>query len=97
MTPRKAAVLLCHLPRGASVWIHQGGAMALSDETEAVFILEHVMNMQAWGKAPRSKRGKKPEMRPYPKALFEEDNKRAEFERNAKAFRRKYGTPKKLL
>lgn len=93
MTPRKAAVLLCHLPRGAQVWKHLGGGMAITDEAEGIFILEHNMNMQTWGKAPKGKRGKKPDMRPYPQAIFEEDKKRARFERNAAAWRRKYGKP----
>lgn len=48
------------------------------------------MNMQAWGKAPRNKRGAQPKMRPYPEPLFEADKKQAEFERNAAAFRRKH-------
>lgn len=97
MTPRKAAVLLIHLPRGASVWKHMGGAMAITDETEAAWLLEHTLQMQSWGQAPKSKRGKQPEMRPYPPPLFEADKKKREFERNAEAWRRKYGRPDKVL
>lgn len=90
LTPRKAAVLLLHLPRGAAVWRHTGGAGAITDEVEGIWQLEHNMNMQAWGKAPRNKRGAQPKMRPYPEPLFEADKKQAEFERNAAAFRRKH-------
>lgn len=90
MTTRKAAVLLLHLPRGAAVWRHTGGAGAISDEVESVWELQHMMNMQSWGKAPRSKRGAKPKPREYPKALFEEDKKREAFERNAAAWKRKH-------
>lgn len=75
------------------MWVHAGGAMAITAETEGEYLLEHNMNMQAWGKAPRSKRGKKPEMRPYPKPLYEADQKRQYLLKNAEAWRRKYGRP----
>lgn len=90
LTPRKAAVLLVHLPRGASVWIHAGGPGAITDETESAWILEHTMLMQQWGQAPKNKRGKAPKMREYPKPLFESDKKAEQFERNAAAWKRKY-------
>lgn len=90
MTPRKAANLLVHLPRGAAVWIHAGGAGAITDETEASWLLEHTLQMQAWGQAPKNKRGPAPKMREYPKPLFEMDKKAAEFERNAAAWRKKH-------
>lgn len=90
LTTRKAAVLLMHLPRGANVWRHTGGAGAIGDEVEALWSVEHTLVMQAWGQAPRSKRGAKPKPREYPKPLFEADRKREQFERNAAAFRRKH-------
>lgn len=67
--------------------------MAVSEETQMIYALEHLLNMQSWGKAPKSKRGPKPKPREFPKPLFEEDKKRQQFERNAAAWRRKYGKP----
>lgn len=93
LSTRKAAVLLIHLPRGASIYRHMGGAMAITDETEASWLVEHTLRMQAWGQAPKSKRGKQPEMRAYPGPLFEGDKKKRDFEKNAEAWRRKYGKP----
>lgn len=85
--------MLIHLPRGASVYKHMGGAMAITDETEAAWVLDHTLQMQSWGQAPKTKRGQPPKMRDYPKPLFDADNKKREFERNAEAWRRKYGRP----
>lgn len=90
LTTRKAAVLLAHLPRGAAVWRHTGGPGAIGDDVEAVWEVQHTMTMQAWGKAPRNKRGAKPKPREYPKPLFEADRKAEQFERNAAAWKRKH-------
>lgn len=88
--------MLCHLPRGASVWQHMGGGMAVTEETQMMYALEHTMLMQSWSKAPRSKRGKKPEARSFPPPLFEADEKKKDFARKAEAWRRKYGKPDEL-
>ena len=93
LTTRKAAILLCHLPRGAQVWLHAGGGMAVTEEVQEMYSLQHLIIMQSWAKAPKSKRGAKPKPREFPKPLFEEDEKRKRFERNAEAWRRKYGKP----
>lgn len=70
--------------------------MAITEETQMMYSLEHVMLMQSWAKAPKTKRGKKPEPRDFPPPLFESDRKKKQFEQNAEAWRRKYGQPKEL-
>ena len=70
--------------------------MAVSEETQMMYALEHLMLMQSWAKAPKSKRGKKPTPRAFPEPLFAEDKKRQHFERNAAAWRRKYGKPEQV-
>ena len=72
------------------MWKHTGGAGAITDEVEAMWEVQHTMIMQAWGQAPRAKRGAKPKPREYPPPLFEADRKRAAFERNAAAWKRKH-------
>lgn len=67
--------------------------MAVTEETQELYSTQHLMIMQAWGKSPKNKRGPKPKPREFPKPLFEEDHKRQQFERNAAAWRRKYGKP----
>lgn len=87
ITARKLAVCLMYLPRGASLWQCIGGANAITAETESLWLLEHTTTMIAHSKA--GGKGKKPEMRPYPKGLEEILEKQDHKVSQAEAFRRK--------
>lgn len=64
MTPRKAAVLATNLPAGAQTWVDFGGAMAVTPEAEAVYLLEGSMHHVAW--LFGGKNGPAPQVREYP-------------------------------
>ncbi|MFF0942688.1 hypothetical protein ACFYE2_00460 [Kocuria sp. CPCC 205300] len=61
---RRVAVLVENLPRGAESWVAHGGPMAVSEATEATYVLESTLNHVAW--LFGGKNGPAPEMREYP-------------------------------
>lgn len=64
MTARKAGVLAVNLPPGAQTWVDFGGAMAVTPEAEATYVLENVLATLWWLHA--GKKGERPQMRDYP-------------------------------
>lgn len=94
MAPRRAARLTMHLPRGARVWQEIGGAKAITAEVEALWAMEYQQLAIAWAQGGGN--GPKPKPRPTPKGNIEERadraKRRAELERKAAAFNRRYRT-----
>jgi hypothetical protein len=76
------------LPRGARTWEAVGGAGAVTAEVDAAWLVEHALytiaHAQAGGK------GKKPEHRPYPPGLLEQQQKAATATSRAEAFKAKH-------
>jgi hypothetical protein len=85
---RKVSVLATNLPRASAVGVRLGGAAAISEETEASWLVEtalyKIAHAQAGGK------GKAPEMRDYPLGVAELAAKETFTESRAEAFRRKH-------
>lgn len=85
---RKVSVLAAHLPRGGAVGARLGGAAAISEETEAAWLVEtalyRISHAEGGGK------GKAPEMRPYPPGVAEQAVKQDYAASRAEAFRRKH-------
>ena len=69
ITPRKVAVLVANMPRGAATWRAVGGEMAITDETEAGFLIEWTLRQLWWVYGGKS--GPAPEFRDYP-ALWDD-------------------------
>lgn len=92
-TPRRIASLVAWLPRGARVWQMLGGRNAVTRETEAIMGLETTELSIAWSRGGR--KGQQPTGRDFPLGVDEMNEKNTYVERNAAAWRRKYGNPKK--
>lgn len=76
-----------YMPRGANVWKCVGGALAVTDQVEAVWMLEHTTVSIAHQKA--GGKGKKPEMRKFPLGWDELEAKTDYTLTQAEAFRAK--------
>ena len=85
ITPRRVAVLVSNLPRGAQTWIWVGGPMAVTAEAEATYALEYAMVMIAYHQG--GAKGKKPEMREYPEGLRVQEDREASMIQKARAWR----------
>lgn len=83
ITPRKVAVLVANMPRGAETWRAVGGEMAITDETEAGFLIEWTLRQWAWVQGGKS--GAAPEFRDYPPLWDESTRTPAESKRETKA------------
>jgi len=85
---REVSVLATNLPRASAVGVRLGGAAAISEETEASWLVEtalyKIAHAQAGGK------GKAPEMREYPLGVAEQAEKENFAVSRAEAFRRKH-------
>lgn len=88
LSVRKASVLAANLPRGGAVGARIGGAMAVTGEVEASWILENTMMRIAHGQS--GGKGKAPEMRDYPPGAAEQAKKTEYTQSRAEAFRRKH-------
>lgn len=69
-----------------------GGPLAVTRETEAILGLEATELGIMWNKGGR--KGKPPEARPFPLGADEMEKQSSFTERNAAAWRRKYGNKK---
>jgi hypothetical protein len=69
LSPRRVAVLVMNLPRGAQTWQALGGRGAITSETEAGWLIELALYSIAHGQA--GSKGDRPELRPYPLGLEE--------------------------
>jgi hypothetical protein len=85
---RKVSVLASHLPRGSAVGTRLGGAAAVSEETEASWLVETALYKIAHAEA--GGKGKAPEMREYPLGVAEQAEKNNYAVSRAEAFRRKH-------
>lgn len=88
LSVRKVSVLAAHLPRGSAVGTRLGGAAAVSEETEAGWLVEAALYKIAHAKA--GGKGKAPEMREYPQSHAEQAEKQNYAVSRAEAFRRKH-------
>lgn len=88
LSVRKVCVLVLNLPRGAQTWIAMGGPGAISAETEAAWIVEHALYLIAYGQG--GSKGQKPEMRPYPVGIEEQQAKAQFTQSRAEKFRAKH-------
>lgn len=93
VTVRRISVLVAWLPRGARVWQMLGGREAITRETEAVWGLEATQLGIAW--SSNGRKGRQPQAREYPLGADAIEEKSTFTERNATAWRRKYGNRKK--
>lgn len=85
VTVRKVAVLVQHLPRGATTWQMLGGPGAISAEVEAlwgVHLLQEYQLYQAGGG-----KGQEPKMRDYPEGVEASQSAVDRLESNARAWR----------
>lgn len=87
-TVRHVAVLVQFLPRGASTRQMLGGAGAITEEVESLWMVEHTINTVGFRLA-RAK-GKEPEPRDYPLGVLEQEKKAKHAVSRAEAFRRKH-------
>ena len=85
---RKVSVLASNLPRGSAVGVRLGGAAAISEETEAGWLVETALYKIAHAKA--GGKGKAPEMREYPLGVAEQAEKNNYAVSRAEAFLRKH-------
>lgn len=92
-TIRRIALFATRMPRGARVWQAIGGRNAVTRETEAVMGLETTELGIAW--SGRGRKGQQPTGRDFPLGYDETEYRSSFTERNAAAWRRKYGNPKK--
>jgi hypothetical protein len=88
ISPRKVSVMAAHLPRGGAVGDRLGGAMAVSPEVEAGWLVEAALYRIAHGQA--GGKGKAPEMRDYPLGVAEQSEKQDYTLSRAEAFKRKH-------
>jgi hypothetical protein len=85
LTPRKVAVLVQYLPRGAVLWQLVGGPGAITAEEEAlwgVHYLQQARMYQAGGN-----KGAEPKPRDYPTGVEEQKSAVDRIESNARAWR----------
>jgi hypothetical protein len=85
---RQISIFVKYLPRGAQTWQLLGGPQAITQETEDLWIVAHLLSGIAWQNA--GSKGQPPKPREYPKGVLEQ---RAEMNRmlsQAEAFRRKH-------
>lgn len=89
---RRVSVLFAWLPRGSRCGQMIGGVEAVTRETEAIMGLETTMLGIHWSNTGR--KGKQPTGRDFPLGAEEAKKKASYTERNAQAWRRKYGNRK---
>jgi hypothetical protein len=80
--------MAAHLPRGSAVGVRLGGPAAVSEETEASWLVETALYKIAHAKA--GGKGKAPEMREYPLGVAEQAEKQNYAASRAEAFLRKH-------
>jgi hypothetical protein len=88
LSVRKVSVLAANLPRGGAVGLRLGGAMAVTGEVEASWVVENALLRIAHGQA--GGKGKAPEMRDYPPGVAELAEKQDYALSRAEAFKRKH-------
>lgn len=90
---RRIADGVARLPRGARVWQAIGGRMAVTREVEMLMGLEATTLQIAWSRGGR--KGNQPTGRDFPLGIAEMEERSSFTERNAAAWRRKYGNKNK--
>lgn len=88
ISTREVATYASNLPRGAAVHQWFGGAMAVTEETEGAWLVEHAIMNQIWNAAGQS--GKQPKMRDYPQGISVQVAKQKRATDNAARFQQKH-------
>lgn len=70
---REIGDLAVELPRGARIWVHMGGPAAITSETEMLYAIESVLNMQRWERG--GGKGEQPKPREFPESAAAIDKK----------------------
>lgn len=89
LTPRKVAVMVFQLPRGARLWQCVGGQGAITAVEEALWIVQYLQQARLY-QAGEGK-GPKPELPDYPAGHGKKKSQVDRLEANARAFREKFG------
>ncbi|QOT19737.1 hypothetical protein [Paenarthrobacter sp. YJN-5] len=87
---RTVADYAAHIPRGGAVGQAVGGALAITQETDALRAVVHALNLQLW-QAGGSK-GNQPQPMPYPEGTAAMKAKQDRIQERARRFREKHKT-----
>ena len=90
ITPRKVAVFAANLPRGSAVGNRLGGAVAITDETDAMWSVEHALYLIAH--AQGEGKGKEPARREYPPGALDQQEKEQKALSRAERFLQRHAT-----
>ena len=90
ITPRKIAVFAANLPRGSATMQRVGGVAAITDETDALWSVEHALYLIAH--AQGEGKGKQPQRREYPPGALDQQEKEQKALSRAERFMQRHNT-----
>lgn len=90
ISPRKVAVFATNMPRGSATMERIGGAAAITEETDALWSVEHALYLIAY--AQGEKKGQEPKRREYPPGALDEQVKEQKALSRAERFMQRHNT-----